>query len=155
MSNRSWFYAFNGQQQGPFPEGQLRDFIIRGTVNADTLVWTEGMSGWQRAGDIPGLAPGGSGPPSVLQPGGSPSAAGSYSGGPLSIDFGILEFVWRSFVLLNRPFPDYSGAVGAGLVHQVDRSVRSGAGTAEPQLRRRRDDDRSVVFWGCRAFYRP
>lgn len=26
-------------------------------------------------------------------------ASGSYSGGPLSIDFGILEFVWRSLVL--------------------------------------------------------
>jgi len=101
MSNRSWFYASNGQQQGPFPEAQLRDLITRGMVRPDTLVWTEGMSGWQRAGEIPGLVPGGSGPPSFQQPGGSPpmSASGSYSGGPLSIDFGILEFVWRSLVL--------------------------------------------------------
>ena len=28
------------------------------------------------------------------------AASGSYSGGPLSIDFDILEFVWRSLVLL-------------------------------------------------------
>ena len=102
MSNRPWFYASNGQQQGPFPEAQLRDLITRGTVRPDTLVWTEGMSGWQRASDIPGLVPGGSGPPSMPQPGGPPpmGASGSYSGGPLSIDFGILEFVWRSLVLL-------------------------------------------------------
>jgi hypothetical protein len=100
MSNRSWFYASNGQQQGPFPETQLRDLIIRGTVGADTLVWTEGMSGWQRAGDIPGLLSGGSGPPSMPQPGSAAPMAGSYSGGPLSIDFGILEFVWRSLVLV-------------------------------------------------------
>ncbi|XIA67654.1 DUF4339 domain-containing protein [Bradyrhizobium sp. TZ2] len=102
MSNRSWFYASNGQQQGPFPEAQLRDLIIRGTVRPDTLVWTEGMSGWQRAGEIPGLVPGGSEPPSIQQPGGPPSmaASGSYSGGALSIDFGILEFVWRSLVLV-------------------------------------------------------
>jgi hypothetical protein len=64
------------------------------------LVWTEGMSGWQRAGDIPGLVPGGSGPPSVPHPGGPPPMAGSYSGGPLSIDFGILEFTWRTLVLV-------------------------------------------------------
>jgi hypothetical protein len=101
MSNRSWFYAANGQQQGPYPEAQLRDLITRGMVGADTLVWTEGMSGWQRAGDIPGLVPGGgSSPPSFAQPGGPPSVAtGGYSGGPLSIDFGILEFVWRSLAL--------------------------------------------------------
>jgi hypothetical protein len=99
MSNRSWFYASSGQQQGPYPEAQLRDLITRGVVRADTLVWTEGMSGWQRAGEIPGLMPEGSGPPSISHPG-APPAVGTYSGGPLSIDFGILEFVWRTLVLL-------------------------------------------------------
>jgi hypothetical protein len=100
MSNRSWFYASNGQQQGPYPEAQLRDLITRGMVGADTLVWTEGMSGWQRAGEIPGLVPGGSAPPSFARPGDPAPMAGSYSGGPLSIDFEILEFVWRSLVLV-------------------------------------------------------
>ena len=55
MADRSWFFASQGQQQGPYPEAQFRDFIARGMVNADTLVWTEGMAGWQKAGDIPGL----------------------------------------------------------------------------------------------------
>lgn len=109
MSNRSWFYAANGQQQGPFPEAQLRDLITRGTVRADTLVWSEGMSGWQRAGEIPGLMPAGGAPPTVSQPGGPPpmsagggygGGGGGYAGGPLSIDFPILEFVWRSLVLV-------------------------------------------------------
>ena len=91
MSNRPWFYASNGQQQGPFPEAQLRDLITRGTVRPDTLVWTEGMSGWQRASDIPGLVPGGSGPPSMpaARRPTADGASGSYSGGPLSTDFGI------------------------------------------------------------------
>ena len=69
MSDRSWFYASEGQQQGPYPEAQLRDLITRGTVRADTLVWTEGMAGWQRAGEIPGLMSGASGPPSIPQAG--------------------------------------------------------------------------------------
>jgi len=103
MSNRSWFYASNGQQQGPFPEAEFRDLITRGAVRADTLVWSEGMSGWQRAGEIPGLVPGGSAPPSGAQPGGpSPmgGGGGGYGGGPLSIDFGILDFTWRSLVFV-------------------------------------------------------
>jgi hypothetical protein len=37
------------------PEAQLRGFIARGIVTADTLVWSEGMANWQPAGDIPGL----------------------------------------------------------------------------------------------------
>jgi hypothetical protein len=102
MSNRSWFYASNGQQQGPFPEAQLRDLIVRGTVRPDTLVWTEGMSGWQRAGEIPGLVPGGSGPPSMPpQPGGLPPvAAGGYSGGALSADLPVFGLFGRSVLLV-------------------------------------------------------
>src|SRR5882757_11230083 len=100
MSNRSWFYASEGQQKGPFPEAQLHDLIARGAVRPDTLVWTEGMAGWQKAAEIPGLMPGGSGPPAVPRPGGQAMAAGGYGGGPLSVDFGIWDFTWRSLVLI-------------------------------------------------------
>lgn len=99
MSNRSWFFAANGQQQGPYPEAQFRDLIARGTVNAQTLVWSEGMAGWQKAGEVPGLM--GGGPPPMVPPGGAVmDAGGGYgvAGGAMSIDFGILEFTWRSIV---------------------------------------------------------
>lgn len=65
MPNRSWFYASDGQQQGPYPDAQLRELIARGTVTVDTLVWSEGMAGWQRAGEIPGLLSRASGPPAA------------------------------------------------------------------------------------------
>jgi hypothetical protein len=55
MSSRSWFYASDGQQNGPFSEVQLREFIARGIVRPTTLVWADGMSGWTKAGDVPGL----------------------------------------------------------------------------------------------------
>ena len=105
MSDRSWFYAFNGQQQGPYPEVQLRDLIARGTVRTDTLVWSEGMAGWQKAGEIPGLMSSASRPPAMPQAGAPPMGsaggyAGSAAGGSLSIDFGILEFTWRGLVTL-------------------------------------------------------
>lgn len=99
MSNRSWFFASQGKQQGPYPEAQLREFIANGTVTAETLVWSEGMAGWQKAGDIPGLLARASGQPVVLQAAGPLTTAGGPAGGPLSIDFGIWEFTWRSVVL--------------------------------------------------------
>ncbi|WKA28813.1 DUF4339 domain-containing protein [Bradyrhizobium roseum] len=109
MSNRSWFYASNGQQQGPYPEAQLRDLITRGTISADTLVWTEGMSGWQRAGEIPGLAPGGSAPPPMSHPGAPPAMgggdfagghAGGYSGGALSADLPLWPLLGRTLLMV-------------------------------------------------------
>src|SRR5579859_4311323 len=95
MSNRYWFYADRGQQQGPFPEAQFRDFIARGVVRADTLVWTEGMAGWQSAGEIPGFFSPAARPPSMSA---RMPAAANGDGGALSIDFEILDFVVRFLV---------------------------------------------------------
>src|SRR6266481_4075022 len=99
MSNRSWFSSSQGKEQGPYPEAQLREFIANGTVTAETLVWSEGMAGWQKAGDIPGLLAGASGLPPVPQHGGPMTSAGGHGGRPLSIEFGVWEFTWRSLVL--------------------------------------------------------
>ena len=105
----SWFYASEGKQQGPYPEGQFRDLIAQGVVRPDTLVWSEGMAGWQKAAEIPGLVGGGGAPPMVPAGGPPMMGGGSYTGagytgagggGSLSVDFGILEFTWRSIVML-------------------------------------------------------
>src|ERR1700722_16673274 len=106
MSDRSWFFASQGQQQGPYPEARLHDLIAQGVVTAATLVWSEGMTDWQKAGDIPGLLSVYSGPPAVPHAQRSPAGTGSADAGSLSIDFGIWEFVWRTLVFL----------IGAGFV---------------------------------------
>ena len=107
MSSRSWFYASQGQQQGPYPEVQLRDLMVRGTITADTLVWSEGMSGWQKAGEVPGLMSGVAGPPAV--PGalaGTQARQGqgyqgqTYSGGPLLADLPLWELLGRSLLFV-------------------------------------------------------
>ena len=98
MAGRSWFFAAGGQQQGPYEEAQFRDFIARGAVTADTLVWSAGMAGWQKAGEIPGLLTSAAGPPPLAQSGGT-VMSGGYGAGPLSIDFGIWDFFWRGVVL--------------------------------------------------------
>lgn len=97
MANRSWFYAEGGQQQGPFPDAQFRDLIARGMVRADTLIWTDGMAGWQRAGDIPGLVSPAGRPPSMS--GGMP-AAGDGGSGSLSIDLPLWPFFGRCLLLV-------------------------------------------------------
>jgi hypothetical protein len=103
----SWFYASEGKQQGPYPEGQLRDLIAQGIVRPDTLVWTEGMAGWQKAAEIPGLIGGGGAPP-MMPAGGPPMMGGAgYAGNggkSLSVDFGILEFTWRTIVAVIGTF---------------------------------------------------
>jgi hypothetical protein len=96
MSNRSWFFAAGDQQQGPYGEADFRDLIGRGVVRADTLVWTEGMAAWQKAGDIPGLLSDVVGAPAVRGAPDTRSAAGGYGSGSLRIDFGIWDLTWRS-----------------------------------------------------------
>lgn len=93
----SWFYASEGKQQGPYPDVQFRDLIAQGVVRADTLVWTEGMAGWQKAAEIPGLMSGGGSPPAMPQTGGMPMR-GAGGGGPLSFDGGLFALLGRSIV---------------------------------------------------------
>src|SRR3981189_1705886 len=89
MSNRSWFLASEGKQQGPYPEAQLREFIANGTVTAETLVWTEGMAGWQKAGDISDLLFGASAPAGFAASAGPLTTGGATTGQSLSADFSI------------------------------------------------------------------
>ena len=131
----------------------MRELIAAGTVTAETLVWTEGMANWQRAGEIPGLLRGRRGPPAMPRPGGLPASAGGYGGGPLSIDLGLWDFTWRSLTLLlglafiiPTPWVDRD-------VLPVDRFLRARSGAAEPDIHRpARDAD--VVFRGSGRHHR-
>ena len=101
MSDRSWFFASQGQQQGPYPETQLRELIASGAVTAETLVWSEGMSGWQKAGDIPGLLSGAAGGPPPLRSSGGPLLSGGVAGGQsLSVDLSIWALLGRALLFL-------------------------------------------------------
>src|SRR5260370_11492594 len=99
MSNRFWLFASEGKQQGPYPEARLRELIASGTVTAETLVWSEGMTGWQKAGDIPGLLSGASGPSAVPQTGVPLTTGGTATGQPLSADFSTWALLGRGLLL--------------------------------------------------------
>ena len=52
----AWHVAVNGQTRGPFTAQQIAAGISSGEVNAETMVWTSGMAGWQAAAQVPQLA---------------------------------------------------------------------------------------------------
>ncbi len=86
MSNGQWFCAIDGQQQGPYDVGQLRDLAERGMIRPDTLVWTDGMSGWEPISATPLYATlAGGAPPPV--PGGMALAYAGTTGATGSIGF--------------------------------------------------------------------
>jgi membrane protease subunit (stomatin/prohibitin family) len=45
----------NGQQLGPFPAAVLNQMIPTGTFNAASMVWRQGLPGWQPASTLPEL----------------------------------------------------------------------------------------------------
>ncbi len=46
----SFFVAQNGQQTGPFDKATLKQMATNGQLQQDSLVWKNGMSGWEAAG---------------------------------------------------------------------------------------------------------
>ena len=56
----SFFVAQDGQQTGPFDLNTLKIMMTSGKLTPDTLVWKQGMTEWQRAGnqgELSGLFP--------------------------------------------------------------------------------------------------
>lgn len=51
-----WYLGLNGQQAGPFDDAGLAAQASSGTLTADTLVWKNGMSGWEPASSVPDVA---------------------------------------------------------------------------------------------------
>lgn len=41
-----WYYAVNGQRQGPHEEAVILRMVKAGQISVDTPVWTQGMSAW-------------------------------------------------------------------------------------------------------------
>jgi hypothetical protein len=52
------FYVLNNNQQmGPYDMNTLRQLVASGMLNAQTMVWTQGMPQWDAAGRVSTLAP--------------------------------------------------------------------------------------------------
>ncbi len=62
---RQWFYVQGGQQNGPIQEPEFKAMFASGKLQADVLVWTEGLGNWTPARDIEDLVPAGMTPPPI------------------------------------------------------------------------------------------
>jgi hypothetical protein len=51
-----WFVGVGGVQQGPYDAAALAGLVAAGTLTRETLVWKDGMAGWQPAGGVPETA---------------------------------------------------------------------------------------------------
>ena len=47
-----YYLSSDRKQQGPVPEERLRALLVAGIVSADTLIWGEGMPGWQPLSNV-------------------------------------------------------------------------------------------------------
>ncbi len=56
MSDKTWYIAIGGQQQGPFSLAELQPRFQSGELAGDTYVFTEGMGSWAAASERPEFA---------------------------------------------------------------------------------------------------
>jgi membrane protease subunit (stomatin/prohibitin family) len=42
-----YYVGKNGKKAGPFPKGAIVQYIEKGAITGDTLMWKEGMAGWE------------------------------------------------------------------------------------------------------------
>ena len=59
-----WYYAQQGQRQGPVAEDQLKQLAASGQLKPTDKVWKQGMAAWTQASEIEGLIP----PPDPSEP---------------------------------------------------------------------------------------
>lgn len=50
-----WWFALNGQQNGPYSIAQLAQFRAGGQLTPASLVWKQGLAGWIAASSVPEL----------------------------------------------------------------------------------------------------
>ncbi len=52
---RQWHVAIDGASSGPHDESTLMAMASGGKMTRDSLVWSDGMSGWERASSVPDI----------------------------------------------------------------------------------------------------
>src|ERR1043165_5412380 len=71
MSQQQWYMAIGGHQVGPVSQDDVITNLRNGTIDGNTLVFTEGMKNWTPLKDVPQLASflgGASGSPPAASP---------------------------------------------------------------------------------------
>lgn len=72
MSATQWYMAIGGHQVGPVDQQEIISNLQNGSIDAETLVFTAGMTTWQKVKDVPTFA--------AFVRGGSAASAGAAAG---------------------------------------------------------------------------
>ena len=56
MPTLQYYVGVNGQQAGPFTVPQLTQLVQNGQLTPQSLVWKQGMAGWEQAGSVAELS---------------------------------------------------------------------------------------------------
>lgn len=72
-----WYYALNGQQNGPVNEAEFNRLVSTGVIRPDTLVWHSGLAEWQPLAKVQPVAAA----PPVAAPGGASGVVCAQCGG--------------------------------------------------------------------------
>ena len=69
--SNQWYMAIGGHQVGPVAQSEIISNLQNGSIDAETLVFTAGMTSWQKVKDVAAFAPfvKGPGAPGVPPPG--------------------------------------------------------------------------------------
>lgn len=56
LSSQRWWYGKNGSEAGPIDQATIQQMLASGNLGPDDIVWTDGMTQWVPARQVPGLA---------------------------------------------------------------------------------------------------
>lgn len=49
VDTRQWFYFKGKDKMGPLTTSDMNEYVLRGAIKRDTMVWTTGYSDWRKA----------------------------------------------------------------------------------------------------------
>lgn len=99
---RQWYYATDGNSEGPVPEDRLVAMFRSGEVPPDTLVWTDGMQEWAAGGGLETFSAGNGVLPQGSSAADSPSGArGTGAGSSLYLHIPIGRLVFLGILSLG------------------------------------------------------
>ena len=129
----NWFYVDAGQQAGPVDDTQLQALVASGKVQADTLVWHEGMANWQPYQEVvkPGLrlatgAPAPEAPPPGTMPTGTCSECGGVFNVQDMIQYGAVRVCARCKPVFMQKLAE-GAKIQAGTFRYAGFWIRVGA----------------------------
>jgi hypothetical protein len=116
-SGQRWWYGKNGQEAGPVDQATLQQMLASGSVSPDDIVWTDGMTQWIPARQVPGLVPassagsprpGGTGEPNDDLPAGLCKSIATSR--PWVVFVAVVAFIYAGLVVVGGIFQLIQGA---------------------------------------------